>query len=100
MPVALFDVTVYIFFQLTFQAVLATDGEASFAIFMYEDLQIVRNISSQERGRVGFDAGDQTRSSTVLYGVEELPLSHVNIFRIDGKHHVRIIGQLVITNLF
>ena len=42
----------------TFQAVLATDGERSFAFFIYIDMQ-------WGMGGVGFDAGDDMRSFTL-----------------------------------
>ena len=66
--------------------VLATDGDTSYAIFTYENFATARNIQSRD-GIVEFDAGDQTRSGTVLYGTEELSsFSNVNVFRIDGRN--------------
>ena len=65
--------------------VLCTDGEASFAIFIYHDLPVIRRIISDENGLVGFDAGDRSRGVTVLYGEEDFPLNEVNVFRVDGK---------------
>ncbi len=72
-------------FQFSFQAVLCTDGETSFALYIYLDLPFVRNITSREQGIVGFDAGDQSRGDTVLYGGENFTLNEVNVFRVDGK---------------
>ena len=70
--------------QLTFQAVVSTDGDVSFATFIYDNLPFVKNITSQEKAIVGFDAGDQSRGDTVLHGADEFTLTDVNTFRVDG----------------
>ena len=72
-----------------FQAVLSTDGRASFAAFTYSNPDDVLAINTA--WQIGFDAGDEVRGVMVLSrgnpdwsGFEE-----VNIFRIDGekKYH-------------
>ena len=73
--------------QQTFQAVLSTDGIASFAAFIYEDPDSVNELSYSHQ--VGFNAGDRTRGANivgtpaqdVMYAEN---LQRVNIFRIDG----------------
>ena len=59
------------------QAVLVTDGESSFAIFLYDNPAIIQEIVD---ARVGFDAGEGRRRTDVLDS-----LGTVNVFRIDGK---------------
>lgn len=73
--------------QFSFQAVVSTDGDVSFATLIYDNLPFVKNITSQEKATVGFDAGDQSRGDTVLHGADEFPLTDVNTFRIDGKNY-------------
>ena len=60
----------------TFQAVITTDGEVSFAIFLYmNDVTTLRQLT-----QIGFNAGDGEHLSNVpLYSIE-----NVNIYRIDG----------------
>ena len=77
------------YFQFTLQAILVTDGEASFATFIYDNLPIIlSNVTAQERGTIGFDAGDQSTGDTVSYGEENVMLSEINIFRIDGNYSI------------
>ena len=57
------------------QSVLATDGNVSFAIFLYEDARFV-NITN--RNFVGFASGNG--SSIALR-----ELGEKNVYRIDGK---------------
>ena len=57
---------------------LATDGRASFAIFIYADtieLQLVSRLST-----TGFNAGDRTRAADFVTA----SLNTINVFRIDG----------------
>lgn len=70
---------------MTFQLILSTDGETSFATFIYEDLNTTRDIVFRVKGAIGFDAGDESRSSVVLgNNRNDFPLRNVNVFRIDG----------------
>ncbi len=69
--------------QITYQTVLSTDGNASFAMFVYDDPGNVVSIGSN--WQVGFDAGDEIRGVIVQNGEIEGDLEEVNIFRIDGK---------------
>ena len=71
--------------QINFQAVLSTDGQASFAAFTYSSPNDVLDITA--RWLIGFDAGDEVRGSVVLSGEEPTwnGFGNVNIFRIDGK---------------
>ena len=65
---------------------LATDGEVSFAAFLYNKPNEFQNSISNINGIVGFDAGDQHRSSTIIDSKQrEYTLEVSNIFRIDGK---------------
>ena len=65
---------------------LATDGEVSFAAFLYSKPNEVLNIASSINGIAGFDAGDQHRSTTIIDSRQrEYTLEVSNIFRIDGK---------------
>ena len=72
--------------QVTFQAVLSTDGVASFVAFVYENESIPAIEALQGLEIVGFDAGDRARSATVFdagsSGTGTLTTSQ--IFRIDG----------------
>ena len=73
---------------MTFQLVLATDGETSIAILIYQNFDITRSIvtSSLSKGAIGFDAGDQDRSATVFAADRTtFSLKTFNVFRIDGE---------------
>ena len=66
---------------------LATDGEVSFATFLYDDPNILMNITSSVNALVGFDAADQSRSSIILSSKQRnYILESTNVFRIDGKY--------------
>jgi len=67
---------------VTFQVVLSTDGTASFAIFIYENITAIGDIVSHHMGSIGFDAGDQNRGVT-LKNLDYI--DSINVFRIDGK---------------
>ena len=56
---------------------LSTDGNVTFITFMYENFRQVRSIVGSGSAAVGFDAGDNSRSTSI-------PINFVNIFRIDG----------------
>ena len=65
---------------------LATDGEVSFAAFLYDDPNKLLNITSSVNGLVGFDAGDRSRSSTIMNNRQRnYILETTNVFRIDGN---------------
>ena len=66
--------------------VLATDGKASFAALLYENTSAIESVTSGVQAIVGFDAGDQGRSATVLSGnTHDHTLKTINIYRIDGS---------------
>ena len=65
---------------------LATDGEVSFAALLYSRPDQIIEFASSVNGIVGFDAGDQDRSSTIIDSRQrEYTLEFSNVFRIDGK---------------
>ena len=71
--------------QELIQAVLLSDGQVSFAAFIYDDPEA---ILAARRRVVGFDAGDELRSDVIL----ELDNSDSDfspeermIYRIDGR---------------
>ena len=71
-----------IIIQITFQAVLSTDGNNSFATFLYNEyLPRVQNIVSSGLGAIGFDAGDNSRYIRIAV---DNTLEVINTFRIDG----------------
>lgn len=63
--------------------ILSTDGEASFASFIYQDLDNIKNFRSESEGvtNTGFDAGDRGRGVSL----PNITMS-VNLFRIDGGY--------------
>ena len=63
------------------QFILTTDGNVSFATFIYEGIQFSDYVF-----QIGFDAGDQERYTIINHkdNRNPLPLSKL-IFRIDGK---------------
>ena len=75
------------FIQITYQAIISSDGRASFATFVYDE-EGINEISANSLSVkvVGFDAGDRVESATVLSpGFSSVPiLEHLNTFRIDG----------------
>ena len=66
---------------------LATDGKASFAVLIYDDPSRIMSNISNINGIIGFDAGDQFRSATIISrrNRNNSILNKTNIFRIDGK---------------
>ena len=68
--------------QYTFQAVLATDGTASFAIFLYGDITTLLDLSNAQRTQIGFNGGDGEHMSNIPVN----SLEPVNIYRIDGRY--------------
>lgn len=74
--------------QITFQVVLSTDGDASFAALIYEDPSDVINFPITHQ--VGFNAGDNSRAINILEKESDTPiidLQRVNVFRIDGNYY-------------
>ena len=70
--------------QVTFQAVLSSDGRTSFVTTIYGNVPQVRNVVSTIGAIVGFDAGDNSRSSS-LSRSRTADLNSINTFRIDGR---------------
>ena len=64
--------------------IISTDGETSFASFIYQDLDRIRSFVSDSgiAARIGFDAGDENRGVTL--SEENYSLQKINTFRIDG----------------
>ena len=73
----------------TFQAVLATDGNRTFVMFLYEDMQW-----GSAQTRIGFNAGDTLQSITLtesliiddvlnLENTSNVGIPGVYIFRVD-----------------
>lgn len=52
---------------------------------MYEDPSNISNIATSGGGVIGFDAGDQRRSISLLRGDSNTILIDLNVFRVDGK---------------
>ena len=75
--------------QVTFQTVLSSDGNASFAAFLYNDLCAIAKIHALYKNSllIGFDAGDEVRAVEFVGPGSALDhLEEMNIFRIDGKN--------------
>ncbi len=70
---------------MTFQVVLSSDGNASFAALIYKNPHRVEEFNGPLQ--VGFDAGDKTRGVNIVgdHSVYGTPLQGVNLFRIDGN---------------
>ena len=64
---------------------LTSDGNATFVAFIYEDARQIRNIVASEVGAIGFDAGDNSRSSSVSPAIADNFVNSVNVFRVDGE---------------
>ncbi len=62
------------------QAILTTDGKASFTILLYEN----GTTCSLSNCVVGFDAGDTIRSTVINDNLESTLLQEKNVFRVDG----------------
>lgn len=66
------------YLQVTFQCVLATDGRSSFAIFIYENPDLLRGMDDSV---IGFNKGDMQSFSII----SPSSIQHTNVYRIDGK---------------
>ena len=82
----------------TFQAVLATDGNQTFVMFLYEDIQW-----GSAQTTIGFNAGDQSQSITLseslttegvlnLDNTTNVGIPGVYIFRVDQS--IEVTGKL------
>ena len=76
--------------QVTFQLVLSSDGNASFAALTYKDPRAMKSLN--EPVQVGFDAGDKTRGVNISPLSSAAPLQQVNVFRIDGTYMLIQLG--------
>ena len=65
--------------QVTFQVVLTTDSQASFAVFVYENASALSDLD--ENIEIGFYASDGIREATFFID----NLLNVNVYRIDGE---------------
>ena len=65
---------------------MTTDGRASFVALVYTNDGVLDIEDLPDAKLVGFDAGDGTRSATVLsHGFSSIEnLTSVNVFRVDG----------------
>ena len=84
----------------TFQCVLASDGQRSYALFLYADglIEWTTGSSSVAHAQVGFNAGDGVRSARVASSgtpaiINISSTSNVNIdgmwiFEVDGEEIV------------
>lgn len=63
--------------------VLSTDGTISYAAFIYEDSEAIREISETQPLVTGLSAGDGERFTNVMESVDGSI-----VFRIDGKPKV------------
>ena len=78
--------------QETFQLVLSTDGQASFAAFVYDSPEtILSHLNEFSNSRIGFDVGLLSPSSVASVDIgllvedSNLTFTSTNIYRIDGK---------------
>ena len=88
------------YFQVnTFQAVLATDGNRSYVLFLYDDIQLGLNNTV-----IGFNAGDNVHfymlpTSDSLAGIEttsNIGVPGIYIFRVDQENITQpMIGMAV-----
>ena len=75
-------------FQVTFQVLLLSDGAATFAMFRYENLDLILEI---EHRVVGFDSGDGLRADAFLQlnrlgiDVDLGPMLNEIVFRVEGQ---------------
>ena len=80
----------------TFQAVLMTDGQASYVCFLYEDIQW------GSRAQIGFNAGDGSRSFTAPFGLTSETQNVDNLSNINGRSGVfiyQVDGKVTSTHL-
>ena len=75
--------------QVTFQAVLATNGRESFAVFIYDNLErihLIFELDFIEYLSIGFNKGDRSQFSCIgpLDSCSD-SLKDINVYRIDGE---------------
>ena len=73
--------------QGTFQAILATDGATTFAVFIYDEIDLVDEIQYYQ---VGFNSGDDAKFLNIVGRCPAMytgNLQEINAFRIDGNTH-------------
>ena len=77
---------VLLILQITYQAIVSSDGNASFASFVFDQDGIDKINNLQADKVIGFDAGDTINSATIVSpGFSSLQtLEPLNTFRIDG----------------
>jgi hypothetical protein len=70
----------------TFQLVISTDGQHSFAAFVYSNPLAIFSSLTDGDSTVGFDSG-QGKFADVgrIHLMSHQPLEAVNVFRIDGN---------------
>ena len=73
--------------QVLYQAVIVTDGKASFAIFLFGNLHTLNVFSHY----TGFSSGDRRRFTNIG------TLNLINIFRIDGKENISMLISACLT---
>ena len=81
--------------QATFQTVVITDGNTTFALFLYDDLMgknIFQSSFLRERHERGFDVGDNRRHLRISDSISTPEL----YYRIDGKYCPQISYQGVL----
>lgn len=77
--------------ETTFQAVISTDGQHSFASFIYRDSLILSSFVDKDPNTfsliIGFDSGDRRSHADVGKNLlfNNQSLEQVAIFRIDGN---------------
>ena len=72
-------------FSATYQCVIATDGEASFAVFLYDDPQVIVDATAGSvMNHAGFSAGIVAEFFPSV-NTELDQLQSMYAFRIDGE---------------
>ena len=83
----------------TFQVVISSDGEHSFAALLFEDPILTYMLSLMSDGFddepllvIGFSAAGESADigDTLLQRSNESSLESINIYRIDGNHAVEL----------
>ncbi len=70
--------------QITFQAVVSTDGRTSFAALIYNEPNLVFSLNDTQI--LGFDSGGHVLYADMgeILSLNDQTLDATNIFRIDG----------------
>ncbi len=64
--------------QNTFQVVLATDGNSSYVLFLYQDIQ-------WGSATIGFNAGDGVRGYMAPEALTQNRIEGIRAFKVDGS---------------